>query len=124
MKRSMPSLAVVITAAALLTAGGCSYTPPSSYTTSPTTPPPPNTVVMANMAFTPVTITVDSGTTVTWRNADGYAPHTATSDSSTWDTGSIGTGASKAITFSVRGTYPYHCQFHGSMGMTGTVVVR
>ena len=98
----------------------------TSYGTTPTPVPQatPNTVLMANMSFTPGSVTITHGTAVTWKNIDAYAIHTATSDSSAWDTGNIATGASKAITFNTPGTYSYHCFYHGAMGMTGTVVVQ
>ncbi len=98
----------------------------TSYGTTSTPVPTgsPNTVLMANMVFTPKSITVAHGTTVTWKNIDAYATHTATSDSSLWDTGIIAISLSKGITFNVPGTYTYHCLYHGAMGMTGTVVVQ
>jgi plastocyanin len=78
---------------------------------------------MSGMAFSPATITVSAGTTVTWKNNDGYA-HTATGDAGTWNTGNIGGGASGSHTFTTAGTYPYHCTYHSAMGMKGTVIVK
>ena len=83
----------------------------------------PNTVTMAGSSFSPATITVSAGTTISWKNNDGIA-HTSTSDSTGWDTGSIPGGQSRTTTFSTPGTYAYHCTFHVSMGMRGTVVVQ
>ena len=98
--------------------------------TSPTysTPSTPtgvsaNTVVMSGSAFNPVTITVTAGTTVTWKNNDGYT-HTSTSSTGAWDTGNIAAGATGSHTFTAAGTYPYACKYHGPMGMTGTVIVQ
>jgi len=69
----------------------------------------------------PDTVTV--GQTVAWKNVVG-ATHTATSDASgTFDTGSIGAGATSApITMGTAGSFPYHCSFHNSM--TGILVVN
>jgi len=78
---------------------------------------------MQGMAFSPATITVSVGTTVTWKNQDSYA-HTSTSDSGVWDTGNIAGGTSATTTFNTAGTYPYHCTYHVSMGMKGTVIVQ
>lgn len=94
---------------------------------APTSPspvsPPANTVSMSGSAFKPATITVSAGTTVTWKNDDGYT-HTSTSDTGVWDSGNIGGGASASIKFNTAGTFPYHCTYHGPMGMKGTVIVQ
>lgn len=81
----------------------------------------PNTVSIVNMAFTPATITVTAGTTVTWNNNDNIT-HTVTADDDSFDSGNIGTGSSFTRTFSIAGTYPYHCTIHPSM--KATIVVR
>jgi plastocyanin len=77
-------------------------------------------VTIAGFAFSPKTVTVNVGDTVTWTNND-TATHTATS-AGNFDTGSIGGGASKSVTFQTAGTFAYVCSIHSSM--TGTVVVR
>jgi plastocyanin len=106
---------------------GCTKDSASSYGSSPTSPasaaPPPNTVFMSGMAFSPVTLTIAKGTTVTWKNTDGIA-HTVTSDSAVWDTGNMASGASTTTTFNTTGAFPYHCTYHASMGMKGTVIVQ
>lgn len=81
----------------------------------------PNTVTIANMAFTPATITVTPGTTVTWNNNDNMT-HTVTADDDSFDSGNIGAGSSFTKMFSVAGTYKYHCSIHPSM--LGTVTVK
>jgi plastocyanin len=52
--------------------------------------------------------------------------HTATANDDSWNTGDMGLGASKSITFSKPGTYHYHCKYHTilGVGMTGTVIVE
>lgn len=69
--------------------------------------------------FDPATITIQRGDSVTFTNHDSAA-HTATGTG--FDTGSLSTDASKAITFSTAGTFQYRCTFHASM--TGTIVVE
>jgi len=81
----------------------------------------PNTVTMAGMAFSPGTITVSAGTMITWKNNDNMA-HTVTADDNSFDSGNIGAGSSYSRTFSVAGTYNYHCTIHA--GMNGKVVVQ
>jgi plastocyanin len=111
-------------------AAACNNDPSNPYGSSaatapstPSTPAAPNTVVMSGMAFVPSTLTVTVGTTVTWKNVDGVA-HTSTSDTGVWDTGRMVGGATATTTFTTRGTYPYNCVYHASMGMRGTVIVQ
>lgn len=79
-----------------------------------------DTVVIKSFAYGPNKVTVSAGQSVTWINED-TVNHTATSDDGTWDTGLMAKGESKSITFTIPGTYTYHCTVHP--GMTGTVVV-
>jgi plastocyanin len=83
--------------------------------------PGTNEVWIQGMAFTPVSITVSAGTTVTWTNKDTVA-HTVTSDSPLFDSGSIAPGGTFSVIFSVPGSFKYHCSFHPSM--TATVVAN
>jgi plastocyanin len=82
-----------------------------------------NTIAIRNFAFSPATMTVKTGTTVTWTNEDG-ASHTVVSDAGapvSFTSPSLATGSSYPVTFTQAGTYPYHCSIHPSM--TGTVTV-
>jgi plastocyanin len=114
-----------------LVAAGCSKDSSNPYGASDQggyngnnpTPPAPNTVVMTGMVFSPVSITVATGTTITWQNYDAVA-HTATSDNGKWDTGRIAAGGTGRVTFDTPGTYTYNCVYHASMGMRGTVIVQ
>lgn len=74
-----------------------------------------------NFAFSPATITVKQGTTVTWTNKDN-APHTVTVDSGAGPASdTLQKGDTYTFTFKQAGTFAYHCNFHS--GMTGTVIV-
>lgn len=78
-------------------------------------------VNIQNFAFSPNTLTVKAGTTVTWTNMDSVS-HTVTSDSgSELNSGNIPTGSSYSHTFNTPGTYNYHCSIH--TGMVATIVV-
>jgi len=112
--------------ASLATLGGCNGGSQSSYGSTPVTPPstsapPPNTITMSGMAFSPATITITKGTSLTWKNSDGTM-HTSTSDTGVWNSGDIPAGQSKQTTFGTAGTFPFHCAYHGMM--TGTVIVQ
>jgi hypothetical protein len=74
---------------------------------------------MADFSFSPATITVSQGDTVTWTNAGPDEPHTATGDG--FDTGEVAVGSSGSATFSQAGNFPYVCTLHP--GMNGTVRV-
>ena len=73
---------------------------------------------MGENFFSPLTITIDVGGTVTWLNS-GQEDHTATGNG--FDTGTVGPGASASHTFSTAGTFPYVCALHSDM--SGTVQV-
>ena len=87
----------------------------------PTPTPGQNEVFINNMKFSPSSITVSSGTTITWTNQESIT-HTVTSDNSVFDSGNLGNGNSFSYTFSTVGTFPYHCKYHSSM--TATVIVQ
>ena len=73
-----------------------------------------NKVSINNMAFSVATLTVSSGTTVTWTNNDGMT-HTVTADDGSFNSGNIAPGESFSHTFSGMGTYAYHCYIHSNM---------
>ena len=77
-------------------------------------------VDIVDFSFGSGSVTITAGGTVTWTNSDA-APHTATGDGASFDTGTIDPGGSASITFDTPGTYTYFCSIHPDM--TGTVVV-
>ena len=78
-------------------------------------------VTIVDFNFSPGTITVDVGDTVTWVN-NGPTPHSATSSNGAFDTGIFPAGESRSHTFSEAGTFSYICTPHPNM--RGTVVVQ
>jgi plastocyanin len=78
------------------------------------------TVYIQDFYFSPASINIEPGTTVTWVN-QGQAPHTATHTGGTFDSGTLQPGQSYSYTFNRAGTYAYYCQIHPNM--TGTIVV-
>ena len=79
-----------------------------------------NTVAIQNSAFSPVTLNVQVGTTVTWINKDPH-PQDVVSDSGLFNSGNLTNGQSYNYTFNQNGSYPYHSSIHPSMD--GTIVV-
>jgi len=95
--------------------------------TSYNNPPPgsSNTITMGNNTFYPASKTISAGTTITWTNNSGVT-HTVTSDTGTeLNSGDLGgSGGSYQHTFNSTGTFNYHCVYHQSMGMTGSITVQ
>ena len=101
----------------------------SSAATSNTTPAAssnagsPMAVQIKGFAFGPQTLTVKSGSKVTFSNEDS-TNHTATATGGgSFDTGTIAPGASKTVTLDSPGTFAYVCSFHpfmhGTVRVTG-----
>ena len=88
---------------------------------APAMAPPTSAIRIADFAFSPVTLTVSRGSTVTWSNVDA-ALHTVTSDGTTFDSGSFGQNSTFQFTASQPGTFQYQCAIHPSM--RGTLVVE
>lgn len=97
------------------------YSPAAQQTPQSAAPAAANTVQISNFNFSPATVTVKAGDTVTWTNNDSVE-HSATADDSSFDTGLIGPGKSGTFTFAKAGTYTYHCQVHPTM--KGTIIVQ
>jgi plastocyanin len=72
-------------------------------------------VTIENLQFNPRELHVSRGARVTWVNKDLF-PHTVTSKSRAFDSGSIAAGASWSYIASKPGQYPYGCTFHPNMG--------
>ena len=88
------------------------------------TPPPASTEVkIDNFSFTPVTLTVATGTTVTWTNRDDI-PHTVVSadDPKAFKSKALDSDDKFSFTFAKPGTYPYFCSLHPKM--TAKIVVQ
>ena len=80
-------------------------------------------VSIAGFAFAPAGITINVGDTVRWTNNEGSAIfHTSTADNGTWDSKVLANGQSFSFTFTVAGTFAYHCAVHPSMRGSVTVV--
>ena len=78
-------------------------------------------VTISDFEFTPATVTVNEGDTVTWTN-DGPTVHTATAEDGSFDTGILEKGESGSATFTQPGTINYICSPHPYM--KGKVVVQ
>ncbi|MDB4888381.1 MAG: blue (type 1) copper domain protein [Gemmatimonadetes bacterium] len=102
-------------------------TNPTSAAARPAAPQPqraaPKTVTarMKGQAYIPSSITIDAGTTVTWKNLDALI-HTVTAVDKSFNSGVIAADGSYSHTFTKPGTYPIFCVAHPFM--KATVVVK
>ncbi|MBK5219705.1 MAG: cupredoxin domain-containing protein [Thermoleophilia bacterium] len=80
-------------------------------------------VEIVEFAFQPDPVVVQVGGKVNWQNED-TAPHTATADDGSFDTGTLEKGKLKSETFKEAGTFPYFCEIHPTMHGTVEVVEK
>jgi plastocyanin len=81
----------------------------------------PTTVDIDNFTFTPGTLTVTAGTTVTWKNEDD-SPHRIGDKDGTFRSAALDTDDTFSHTFAKAGVYPYICTIHPYM--TGKIIVK
>ena len=80
------------------------------------------TVTLSNFAFSPASLNIKVGDTVTWINKDAVM-HTVVSDTAgIFESGNLAQNATFSYTFTSAGTFKYHCSIHPSM--TGTIIVK
>lgn len=77
-------------------------------------------VRIQDFRFEPTTLSVTPGTVIVWTNGDS-APHTATANDESFDTGRLDEGESGQVTLDMPGTFEYVCDFHS--WMEGRIVV-
>lgn len=78
-------------------------------------------VSIVEFAYDPDPVTIEEGGKVIWVNRDS-APHTATADDGSFDTGTIEQDKLKSESFKQPGTYTYFCEIHPDMHGTVEVV--
>jgi len=75
---------------------------------------PPAAVGIKDFKFSPPSLTVPAGATVTWTNHD-ERNHTITSTTGAFGSTGLSNGATFAQTFTQPGTYQYFCSVHPRM---------
>jgi plastocyanin len=78
-------------------------------------------VKIDNYTFLPASLTIKTGTAVTWLNKDDI-PHTVVSKTGVFRSKALDTDDSFSFTFNEAGSYEYFCSLHPHM--TGTIVVQ
>ena len=81
----------------------------------------PAAVRIDNFNFTPPTLVVAPGTTVTWTNADD-SPHTVREKDGKFKSAALDTDDTFSQTFAAPGEYEYFCSLHPRM--VGKIVVK
>ena len=127
----LPVLLIAVLAACGSSGGG---------STTTTTPPATSgagggtgaaQVTIANLAFSPKTVTVQTGATVTWTNNDTVVhnvqstngPGLTAATTSTFASKLLNPGQSFSFTFTKAGTYSYECTIHKTLPAMHAVVV-
>ena len=106
--------------AAVLATGACMMTTVATMTKAAGAPPTAS-VSIANFTFKNPVVTVKTGTTVTWTNADDI-PHTVVAKDGSFKSKVLDTGDRFSFTFAKPGQFGYFCSIHPHM--TGTIVVK
>ncbi len=130
MRSVFVALAVVGLAACGGGGGGSQSTSPPGNTPG-NTPPPANGISVNNNGYSPASKTITAGGTVQWAwntcTGDPYGgQQSCVAHSVTFDDGATSPTqdqGSYSRTFTVAGTYNYHCAVHGT-AMTGSITVQ
>ena len=105
-------------AALLITLTACST---ATTPAAPTEPVAENQVTVADRMFSPKTLTISVGETVTWVFADRGMAHNVVADDNSFRSQLTETGQF-THTFDTAGTFTYHCTPHPDM--TATIIVE
>jgi plastocyanin len=74
----------------------------------------PNAVIIKNFMFTPMALTIKTGSTVTWKNLDGE-PHTVVNDAGMFRSAALDQNDSYQYKFDKPGVYNVFCGIHPNM---------
>ncbi|EME15469.1 cupredoxin domain-containing protein [Rhodococcus triatomae] len=113
MKKLLPLVAALATAAGLTACGSADAADE-----------PAMVIDVANMSYTPASVTIEAGQTVQWRFDDNGLPHDVAGDGALDGVlqSELLTEGTYEYTFEDPGTYTYHCTPHPMM--VGTVIVQ
>jgi plastocyanin len=79
-----------------------------------------NAVVIKNFMFSPMSLTIKAGSTVTWKNLDGE-PHAVVNDAGLFHSGALDQNDTFQFKFDKPGVYKVFCGIHPYMKETITV---
>lgn len=78
-------------------------------------------VTIKEMKFSPKSLTIKVGQTVTWTNSDSR-DHSVVAEDGSFQSDNLSRGESFKHTFTETGTYPYGCSYHPRM--KGQIIVE
>ena len=78
-------------------------------------------VAIKGMKYTPASVTIKTGDSVVWTNAD-QRDHTVVAGDGSFSSGNIGPGATFSFAFTKPGKFEYSCSLHPRM--KGVVIVQ
>lgn len=81
----------------------------------------PDQILIKDFMFTPMSLKIKAGSTVTWANKDDE-PHTVVSDAGMFRSSALDTGDSFTYKFDKPGTYHFVCSIHPRM--VGSIIVE
>lgn len=87
------------------------------------TAPATASVNVGDNFFSPASVTIAAGGTVTW-TWTGANTHTVTSTTAVFGSGTPQSSGTFNFTFPDPGTFPYFCEVHGAVVQSGTVTVQ
>ena len=78
-----------------------------------------------SLTFSPSTITIPSGDTITFQSTASLAHNAVSDDGTTFNSGALAVGPWTYVTPPLAtGSYPFHCEAHVGFGMVGTITVQ
>ncbi|WP_026035319.1 cupredoxin family copper-binding protein [Cupriavidus sp. BIS7] len=80
----------------------------------------PDVVVIKNFMFSPMSVTIKAGSTVTWKNLDGE-PHSVVNDAGLFRSSALDQNDTYKFKFDKPGVYKIFCGIHPNMKATITV---
>jgi len=88
-----------------------------------------HSVTVSNNFFSPSTLTINTGDSVTWTNSSGFhnvngSTTTYPSNPASFTSGSSAMSWTYTHVFTTSGSYSYRCDPHSSLGMTGSITVN
>ncbi len=114
-------LIATLTVAVMIAGCTSSSQPPVTPATTQIPVPEGSTITIQNFAFSPASVTIPKGTTVTWINEDSVNHQIVDDAGTVFSSESLPKGAVYSFKFDNSGSYPYHCSIHPSM--KGVVIV-
>src|SRR5258705_7621980 len=111
MKKSILFAVILLFSGIMLLFFACSK---SSYNDSGGGTPPDYTIYMKGSVFSIPSLTISTGSKITWVNDDNMI-HTVTANDASFNSGDMNPGSSFSYTFNTVGTYNYYCMHHAGM---------